>query len=213
MPKQVDHAQRREEVAGALWRLVVRDGVEGASLRRVAAEAGWSAGSLRHYFATQSELLAFAMDLVTERARRRLLALPGDADASTTAARLLEEVLPLDGERRAEMQVWLAFTMRALVDPALRGRREQAHADLRELCRSAVLLLGLPEPERETERLHALIDGLALHAILDPHTTTPHRQVELLSHHIDRLAGSSDARRSHQASRAGPRDSPGPRSD
>ena len=48
MPKVVDHAARREQLAAALWRVVVRDGVEAASLRRVAAEAGWSVGSLRH---------------------------------------------------------------------------------------------------------------------------------------------------------------------
>lgn len=192
MPKQVDHAQRREEVAAAFWRLVLREGIEGASLRRVAAEAGWSPGSLRHYFATQSELLAFAMDLVTERVGRRVRALPGDADPRATARRVLEEVLPLDAERRAEMQVWLAFTMRALVDPTLRRRRDEAHAGLRELCRSTVLLLGPPDAQADTEaaaeRLHALIDGLALHAILDPHTTTPPRQVELLSYHLDQLS-------------------------
>lgn len=192
MPKHVDHTQRREEVAAALWRLVMRDGIEAASLRRVAAEAGWSPGSLRHYFTTQSELLAFAMELITERVRRRVSALPVEADPRATATRLLLEVLPLDDERRAEMQVWLAFTMRALVDPALRGRREAAHAALRALCRSAVALLGSGEPDRETERLHALIDGLALHAILDPHTTTPDRQVELLTDHLDELAGSRE---------------------
>jgi len=189
MPKQVDHAQRREEVAAALWRVVMRDGIEGASLRRVAAEASWSPGSLRHYFATQSELLAFAMDLVTERAVRRVDALPARPDRRATATRLLQEILPLDAERRAETQVWLAFTMRALVDPGLRGRREEAHAGLRELCRSAVVLLGAPEVEHETQRLHALIDGLALHAILDPHTTTADRQVALLEDHLDDLTG------------------------
>jgi AcrR family transcriptional regulator len=188
MPKQVDHAQRREELADALWRVVTREGVEHASLRRVAAEGGWSTGSLRHYFETQSELLAFAMELVVERVGARVAALDPHADPRTLAERLLHEVLPLDPERRAEMQVWLAFTTRALVDPSLRELRDGAHAGLRQLCRDAIALVGAPPSEPEAERLHALIDGLALHAVLDPATTTPERQVELVAAHLDGLA-------------------------
>jgi hypothetical protein len=36
--------------------------------------------------------------------------------------------------------------------------------------------------------VHALIDGLALHAVLDPATTTPARQTELLAAQLDALA-------------------------
>jgi AcrR family transcriptional regulator len=177
MPKVVDHAERREELAGALWRLVMREGIEAASVRRVAAEAGWSPGSLRHYFETRSELLAFAMELVVQRVTQRVVALGLAAEPRL----LLHEVLPLDAERRAEMQVWLAFTMQALVDPGLRALRERAHADLRALCRRAVDLLGgSTDPDRDAEQIHALVDGLALHAVLDPAVTTPERQVELL---------------------------------
>jgi transcriptional regulator BetI-like protein len=85
------------------------------------------------------------------------------------------------------MQVWLAFTMQALVDPALRELRDTAHAELRDtahaelrrLCRRAV------DPRRAAgaaaaEQLHVFVDGLALHAVLAPSVTTPQRQVELL---------------------------------
>ena len=178
MPKQVDHERRRAELAAALWRLVMRDGIEAASLRGVAAESGWSAGSLRHYFATHAELLAFAMELVAERVGERVRAL---REQRAPAARLLEQVLPLDDERLAEAQVWLAFTTRALVDPQLKDLRDSAHATLRGLCREAAELAGAADPDREGQRLHAVVDGLALHALLDPATTTPARQRELLA--------------------------------
>jgi AcrR family transcriptional regulator len=186
MPKIVDREQRRKELAAALWRLVVRDGIEAASIRRVAAEAGCSTGSLRHYCATHSELLAFAMESVMERVTRRLEQVPRTLPPRRIAERALHEVLPLDDERRAEMQVWLAFTARALVDPELRAMRDRAHGGLRSLCLSAMQLLG--GDEADAERVHALIDGLALHAVLDPETTTPARQVELLSAELDALA-------------------------
>ena len=83
------------------------------------------------------------------------------------------------------MQVWLAFTTRSLVDPELRELRASAHAGLRGLCRTAAELLGADEAE--AERLHALVDGLALHAVLDPGTTTPARIARLLAAELDAL--------------------------
>lgn len=193
MPKQVDREQRREELASALWRLVRREGIEAASLRRVAAEAGWSTGSLRHYFATQSELLAFAMELVAQRVTDRVARLWPSPDPRDTAERVLHEVLPLDAERHAEMQVWLAFTARSLAEPELRELRDQAHTALRSLCATAVGLLG--GGDADAERVHALIDGLALHAVLDPATTTPQRQIELLATELDALSPPGTRRR------------------
>jgi hypothetical protein len=73
------------------------------------------------------------------------------------------------------MQVWLAFTMRSLVDPELRGLRETAHEGLRGLCRTAAELVGAPD------------DGLALHAVADPARTTPARIARLLDAELDEL--------------------------
>ena len=67
MPKLVDHEERRRELGDAVWRVIRSRGVDGASIRTVAHEAGWSPGALRHYFSTQSELLTFAMQMVVER--------------------------------------------------------------------------------------------------------------------------------------------------
>jgi AcrR family transcriptional regulator len=187
MPKQVDHEERREELAAALWRLVMLEGVEAASIRRVAAEAGWSTGSLRHYFATQSELLAFAMELVVRRVSERLEALPTTGTPRQRALAALSQVLPLDPERHVEMQVWLAFTTRSFVDPALRAGRDAAHAQLRRMCHAVAVGLGARKPTLAAERLHALVDGLALHGVLAPATTTPDRQREILAKHLDEL--------------------------
>ena len=127
MPKVVDHEQRRRELGHAVWRVIRRDGVDGASVRTVAEEAGWSPGALRHYFSTQSELLAFAMRLVVERIENRVAALDSAAEPREQVEQVLQELLPLDDERRAENEVWLAFTARALIDPDLRVQHDEVH--------------------------------------------------------------------------------------
>jgi AcrR family transcriptional regulator len=194
MPKLVDHEQRRRDLAEAVWRVIRRDGIDRASVRTVAREAGWSAGALRHYFGTQSELLGFAMQLVVERVEGRIAALEPPKEPREAVEQLLHELLPLDDERRAENEVFFAFTGRALVDAALRTRHEEVHDALRAGCTRAVETLATIGPTRlsldtalEAERLHALIDGLALHNAIHPGRMPPERIVALLARHLDSL--------------------------
>ncbi len=191
MPKVVDHEVRRHELVEAAWRVVCRGGVERATVREVAAEAGCSPGSLRHYFPTQAELIGAAMQAVAERVRSRIEALTPGQDPSAAVQRLLEQVVPLDDERRTEMEVWLAFSARAQVDLALRRQRDATYEDLHGFvrqCVDALAAAGLVRPElsRELEarRLHALVDGLALHGITSPDTITPRRIRDVLRAHV-----------------------------
>jgi AcrR family transcriptional regulator len=194
MPKLVDHQERRQELVDAAWRVIQRDGVEGASVREIAAEAGCSPGSLRYYFPAQADLIAFAMALVAERVHARVAALqPGD-DVSASVLEALEQVLPLDEERRMEMEIWLAFSARAQVDPALRPQRDETYAALRRFVRTGIDALadaGLMHPglsrEAETRRLHALVDGLALHGVTSPTEMTPRRLRRVVRAHLATL--------------------------
>lgn len=188
MPKLVDPLARRTDVAEAVWRVVRRDGLEAASVRRVAAEAGLSAGSLRHYFGTQSELQAAAMALVTERVRARVEAVDGSGGARDRAERILTELLPLDAGRRAEAEVWLAFSARALVDPALRELRDRAYDLLQDACRTlAADLVGAERAAVEGERLYALVDGLVLHLLARPARSDARLTRAALARHLDAL--------------------------
>jgi AcrR family transcriptional regulator len=197
MPKIVDHEQRRRELAEAVWRVIRRSGVDGASVRTVAQEAGWSAGALRHYFRTQSELLDCAIELAAERIRERVGALELADDPRRAVKQLLFELLPLDDERRAENEVWLAFTARALIDPQLRVRFAEIDDELRAASLRAVEMLGIPaarERALQAERLHALLDGLALHGAMRPERLPPRRIAAVLRRHLDQLAGEAPHR-------------------
>ena len=186
---------RRRELGEALWRVVIRDGIEAASVRKVAAEAGVSTGSLRHVFPTQSELLTFAMQLIVDEVKRRVEAIDPSDDIRDTVERRLHCLLVLDPETRAIFDVWLAFASRARVEACLQPLRDETHAEVRALCRQSIETLhdhGRTRPNLdtryETERLHALIDGIAMHATLDPKVITPIRQIEMLARHLDTLA-------------------------
>lgn len=200
MPKIVDHDQRREEIAAALTRLVARVGVEGASVRAVAGEAGWSVGAVRHYFATQEELLRFAVAQQLQRLPERLRVVHGTVPAGRGRAEaVVAELLPLDDERLAEARVWLALLGRSLIDPTLDDLRLTAYAGERYLCRAVVCdLLGRPWPEdlqdaldppheEEAAKFHAVLDGLTLLGASYPDTRPAAAILRLLAAHLDDL--------------------------
>ncbi|MCO1614625.1 TetR family transcriptional regulator C-terminal domain-containing protein [Micromonospora tulbaghiae] len=190
MPKIVDHDARRAELARAMWRVVYRDGVGAATVRSIAAEAGWSPSALRHYFATQTELLVFAMEHVQAEAAERIAADDRTGSPREVAQRILEQLLPLDRQRVREAEVWLLLAARAQTDPAARTRMADADDGIRRAAEFAVALLtGQPAADPEAvARLHALLDGLALHALLYPERMPPARARELLGAHLDTLA-------------------------
>lgn len=194
MPKVVDHAQRRGELAEALWRVLRREGVHRTTVRTVAAEAGCSPSALRHYFTTQDEMLTFAMRQVADRARARIAEVPRDGEPREVVERILLEVLPLDDERRLENEVWIAFNGRALVDAGLRAVRDETYDALRALCADCAAALAGERltPARAAaagRELNLLLDGLALHVALRPELW-PARQVRsALRRYLDERFG------------------------
>ena len=58
MPKIVDQPRRRREVIEATFQVISQVGLEGATLRAIAEQAGFSTGVIGHYFSSKHDLLA-----------------------------------------------------------------------------------------------------------------------------------------------------------
>jgi AcrR family transcriptional regulator len=202
MPKLVDHDARREELAGAVWRLASREGLDALTLRGVAAEAGWSTGALNHYFGDKEELLLFAFQTTADRVGRRLVkAAQRTADPLELLRLQLVEGLPLDAERRAEVRVWFAFLGLAPTRPKLARAGRDAYRVWRGRIAKTLRLgqrRGVVDPEldcdREAAELVALVDGLAVQATFEPGALGPERQLELVDGRLASLARRAGAR-------------------
>ena len=180
MPKIVDHEQRRRELAEALWRVISESGPTAVSIRTVAAEAGWSPGALRHYFQTREELLVFAMNLSEDRVTERITRLSAeqspDMPLTDRVAEYAEQLLPLDGTRRAEYRAWESAGVLGEYDKDRAQRWNLQRRLYRQLVAS---LVGAPvgnpfEPhadpwvEEWAGYLHTQVDGLALELMVTP---------------------------------------------
>jgi AcrR family transcriptional regulator len=206
VPKQIDPVARRLEVVEALFRVVVRGGLQQASLRAVADEAQLNIGSVRHYFYNQQELMRFAMqstlDRVAARLYRRVEELPAMGALSRPRRRqwvadLLCELLPLDDIRRGEVIVWMEFITAARTNPVLDDLAQKSAAGIRSLARqvlsdqeTGVLRAGL-DLNAETERLVALLDGLSINAVLRPDLLSADDCVAALHAHLAELESAS----------------------
>jgi AcrR family transcriptional regulator len=194
-PKDVDHDARREELLESVWRVVARDGLEGATTRGIARETGWSVGSLAHYFADKDDILESALRLAYERIaarwERKLAGLTGLA----ALRELVLDNLPLDDERELETKFLMNYWSRAIRGgvgvprPAHRGPLlVDRLAALARAGQQAGEIAADRTPDDIAELLLGLIDGFSLHALLDPERLTRERQVALIEEELDHLS-------------------------
>ncbi|MEV0425733.1 TetR family transcriptional regulator C-terminal domain-containing protein [Micromonospora sp. NPDC050495] len=173
MPKIVDHAERRRELAEAVWQVIAGGGIDSVSTRSVAAASGWSSGALRHYFATRAELLAFACEQVIDQVTERIERLPLPADPVAAVRAILLETMPVDERRRIEASIAFSFLALGLGDPALARVQRRHFTAMFEMCRRLVGDLAARghlagEPDRldtVARRMHAVVDGLTTHVL------------------------------------------------
>ena len=184
MPKLVDHAEQRRQIAEAAIAVIDAGGLEGARLRDVADAADVTTGAVTHYFDGKDAVLEAALAEIV----RRILEKQDSSPAPTAAAfcDMAAEFLPLDDESRREWRVWLAFWGRAIVDERLR-RQHQAYyaaivdklsADFRAARGDRALS---PRAARQlADATIAAVDGVATRATLEPDEWPPKRQRETL---------------------------------
>jgi AcrR family transcriptional regulator len=209
VPKFVDAVIRRQEIVDAVFRIIATDGLERASLREVADEAQLAVGSVRHYFASSDELLTHAFAVVVDRIVGRLTdadSLLGDAPPASGEQRaavlaLLGEFLPLDEQRAVDACVWMAFKNAARTRPFLAAEADRSHRAVAAVVGG--LILGLAEAEgvdadhaagldqqvlvTEAELLLAVLDGLTMHALLQPEWMTAVMCRDVLEAHLEGL--------------------------
>ncbi len=195
MPRLVDHAQRRHQLAAAACAVVARAGLAGLTMRDVAAEAHCTTGMVTHYFDDKRQLLLAALEEASRAVGERILARVRSAPAEPArpmalVRSVLEESLPLDEVRRNEWRIWIAYWGAAINDDALHVEHVERYDQWR---RALVLVLeaaGLDPAgaSHAAESLMIAVDGIGVHATFDPAAWPPQRQLAELDRNVDAIA-------------------------
>ena len=167
--------QRREDLIRACIQAIHEEGLEGASLARIAKRAGLTAGIVAHYFGDKAELIEATMRHIGKALGRE------QAQRLRAAATPMERLVAIidanlnPGQFRPDTtSVWLSFWARLNHSPRLariqRINSARLNSNLRHPLR-ALIPDTLPDKDAEVQRvalgLAILIDGLWLRAALD----------------------------------------------
>lgn len=195
MPKVVDHDQRRVELVNATWRIIARHGIEGATLREIATEAGFANGALKPYFPTKDDLLTFAFGHVFGQTNRRIEQSTASLGGLAAVRAYCHEILPLDETRVSEARIAIPFWQKALSNSA----KAQLHDESMLLWRLA--LLGHLAEARAAGEVHTVITdtdvvghlmnvvlGAQITAALSPAAYAPEQLVAQLDGYLRLLA-------------------------
>lgn len=161
----VDYSSRGPDLFAVIYRLAAEGGCEALTVRKIAAGFGLSAGSLRHQFPDQHDLLRLTMlKLARDRARRRaMVSLPSDALGRLQArcVHALPHETPDNGSF-IEARAWLAFEERARHDDLLGAVSRQVRGEVLTVTEGWLRSAGVAADELlvETRRLQGLIEGL-----------------------------------------------------
>jgi TetR/AcrR family transcriptional repressor of bet genes len=131
MPKIVDHAQRREEIAHVACQVVARFGFEQATVARIARAAGYTTGMVAHYYESKQEIILAALRLMLLRIEQRLT-----RERETREANLLDvlsEALAIDAQRFTECAFWMAFWGQVSADKKLKQLNVWVHREYMRL--------------------------------------------------------------------------------
>ena len=165
VPKLVDHDVRRREIAQAVWAVIAERGIEGVTLRSVAAEAGVSVGRIQHYHASREELVRDSCRELLKAATQRFEAVD-DTTPVEKLRRLVLGRIPTTPEFAIGTSIWLAYEAKSVDDPVIAELVQQGHAGG---VREATALLsecGVAEPPAAALRLMATAEGLAIRVLV-----------------------------------------------
>jgi TetR/AcrR family transcriptional repressor of bet genes len=196
LTRHEDPQARRRQIAQAVWSLAAERGLEAATLRNVAAEAGVSMGLVQHHFASKEQMLVYACEHLVELAdegMRRLLAKSSDQGSPRSVIRAVAvQTLPLTDQERMGAGVWFAFLTRAVRDADLaafiRGAWDGTLALLTDQLQTAQargeLVAGV-DADTEGTALLSIVDGLVSHLLVGH--CTPEQALATVDAHVGRL--------------------------
>lgn len=126
MPKKIDHAERKDQIIEAMFRIIHHSGFENATLRQIAKEAELSLGSVQHFFPKQKDIYMLAMDVIYERFEERMQnVIQENEGAFKNAVRMIKQIVQANTEEeRMENDIWMKFSIMATMNPEYHETKE-----------------------------------------------------------------------------------------
>jgi TetR/AcrR family transcriptional regulator, transcriptional repressor of bet genes len=186
---------RRRALVEATLRSLERHGHDGASIRRISAQAGVSIGLINHHFRSKAELIAAAYETVAISLQKSLRRRAQDRSASPRE-RLSAFFRASFGPEILDpgvFNVWLVFWSLVMHSPEIRvvhDRTYRRYRGILERLLQAIARSGSTPPFKlrpAAIALTALLDGLWIELSLSPGTFRPAEAIAICEGWADAL--------------------------
>lgn len=178
---RAERAVRRQEIAEAAIKLVCEAGLEGLTLRRLAAATNCSTTTISHHFADRRELWIAVYRMTILRTQARIRRAYESTGGSPLACALAQ--MPIDQESREDWHIYVAQYHMACTDGQLaREEREQVRFAARDFAELLHREHGMPRDRarRASRQIITLLVGVATQALFEPRSWSPRRQRNFL---------------------------------
>lgn len=168
---QVDHEERKQLIAVATLRLIAEEGIERATIRRIAEELDFSTRSITHYFADKGELIEWVADHMAETGFAIVEPLARDELGLCDS---LIAMTAIDQRNRDLWKVYIALWDLSSRDATVAGWFQRWTRRINDLVAGTIARHhpGHQNCESSARRLIALVKGISVQSLLDPDTWT-----------------------------------------
>ncbi len=172
-------------------------GIQGTSVRAVAAKAGVSNGLIRHHFNSKANLILAAyrrtIELISTNSMRELKATAGTPHMRLR--RFIIATLDTPASDSRLLSLWATFVSQSRVDPEIAAVREESYLALRRATEPLIAAvfaaegrpLSAEEVENTTVTVHAMLDGLWIEAGLSQSPDGVDKLIVLAIESIEKL--------------------------
>jgi len=164
----LDHqfSESAATIADATIRIIASRGLDAVSVREVAKESGFAAGSVQYHAPNKDTLLAQAFIRSIQRQGERVAAVSERGDKLETWVARLAELLPIGGVRSEDAAIWVTYGSAS----ATRDWIAKLYTEVLEDFQNRVVLAlggeegeeGEEEAKRKARLVTAFINGLTL---------------------------------------------------
>jgi TetR/AcrR family transcriptional regulator, transcriptional repressor of bet genes len=208
MPKIVDHARRRDDIAQVACQVVARYGFEQATVARIARAAGYTTGMVAHYYESKQEIILAALRLMLLRIEQRLTRQRETGEANLVD--VLSEALAIDAQRFTECAFWMAFWGQVSADRKLKRLNAWVHREYMRLFARCLAEYWSEWPswppavrDQVLRSVVTFMNGLTAGAVTSPRDWPAIMQLEQLRLQLDLLRHWANTKRVPRAVKEG----------
>jgi AcrR family transcriptional regulator len=184
---------RRKRLAEAVIDVIGREGADAATVRRIAAEFGLSTGVVSHYFSDKQDMLLRAYKTFDDYAIR--LYEETIARDPTDLVGYLMAISAFHEGGLIRFRAFVAVWERSLTDRAF-GAELNSWTDQAITCIKALIRARNPDFQDQqlaARRFLALVQGLSVQILLDPHAWSGDELRSLLAKDVEQVLGPGHA--------------------